>query len=172
MGADDFKLISSATTLIVTGRKTSKPSQRMLVVWVAVRVGQGKGLLSSLLCSHLPSLSSLASPSLSITALFSLLPVSCCSLALPPSSPCFQVARSTSKGIGPVAQWIRHRPTEPGIAGSSPAGVMPARASYCRVGCPLEKTRSPARHFKWSLGWHRAGRNKCFGDDIQENMEN
>ena len=22
-----------------------------------------------------------------------------------------------------VAQWIRHRPTEPGIAGSSPAGV-------------------------------------------------
>ena len=27
-------------------------------------------------------------------------------------------------GIGPVAQWIRHRPTEPGIAGSSPAGVM------------------------------------------------
>jgi hypothetical protein len=26
--------------------------------------------------------------------------------------------------IGPVAQWIRHRPTEPGIAGSSPAGVI------------------------------------------------
>ena len=26
---------------------------------------------------------------------------------------------------GPVAQWIRHRPTEPGIAGSSPAGVIP-----------------------------------------------
>ena len=26
--------------------------------------------------------------------------------------------------IGPVAQWIRHWPTEPGIAGSSPAGVM------------------------------------------------
>ena len=25
---------------------------------------------------------------------------------------------------GPVAQWIRHRPTEPGIADSSPAGVM------------------------------------------------
>ena len=25
---------------------------------------------------------------------------------------------------GPVAQWIRHRPTEPGIAGSSPAGVI------------------------------------------------
>ena len=26
----------------------------------------------------------------------------------------------------PVAQWIRHRPTEPGIAGSSPAGVIVA----------------------------------------------
>jgi hypothetical protein len=25
---------------------------------------------------------------------------------------------------GPVAQWVRHRPTEPGIAGSSPAGVI------------------------------------------------
>ena len=25
---------------------------------------------------------------------------------------------------GPVAQWIRHRPTEPGIASSSPAGVI------------------------------------------------
>ena len=25
---------------------------------------------------------------------------------------------------GPVAQWIRHRPTEPRIAGSSPAGVI------------------------------------------------
>ena len=48
------------------------------------------------------------------------------------------LSRSTSKGrcrlggsvdfhkllLGPVAQWIRHRPTEPGIAGSSPAGVM------------------------------------------------
>ena len=28
------------------------------------------------------------------------------------------------KSQGPVAQWIRHRPTEPGIAGSSPAGVI------------------------------------------------
>ena len=26
--------------------------------------------------------------------------------------------------MGPVAQWIRHRPTEPGIAGLSPAGVI------------------------------------------------
>ena len=29
-----------------------------------------------------------------------------------------------SDADGPVAQWIRHRPTEPGIAGSSPAGVI------------------------------------------------
>ena len=48
---------------------------------------------------------------------------------------------------GPVAQWIRHRPTEPGIAGSSPAGVIfvllkpwalveiQTRDSYCiRIG--------------------------------------
>ena len=33
---------------------------------------------------------------------------------------CFLTCNLTS---GPVAQWIRHRPTEPGIAGSSPAGV-------------------------------------------------
>ena len=32
--------------------------------------------------------------------------------------------KSKSKISGPVAQWIRHRPTEPGIAGSSPAGVI------------------------------------------------
>ena len=31
---------------------------------------------------------------------------------------------SEAWSIGPVAQWIRHRPTEPGIAGWSPAGVM------------------------------------------------
>ena len=33
--------------------------------------------------------------------------------------------RKFAKGAqGPVAQWIRHRPTEPGIAGLSPAGVI------------------------------------------------
>ena len=31
---------------------------------------------------------------------------------------------SVTNASGPVAQWIRHRPTEPGIAGSSPAGVI------------------------------------------------
>ena len=39
----------------------------------------------------------------------------CCSFAL------FTWPMSSS---GPVAQWIRHRPTEPGIAGSRPAGVI------------------------------------------------
>jgi hypothetical protein len=34
---------------------------------------------------------------------------------------------------GPVAQWIRHRPTEPGIAGSSPAGVILAVGASVRV---------------------------------------
>ncbi len=36
---------------------------------------------------------------------------------------CGDVATVTNAS-GPVAQWIRHRPTEPGIAGSSPAGVI------------------------------------------------
>ena len=30
----------------------------------------------------------------------------------------------TDSKQGPVAQWIRHQPTEPGIVGSSPTGVM------------------------------------------------
>ena len=34
---------------------------------------------------------------------------------------------------GPVAQWIRHRPTEPGIAGSSPAGVILDRSLETKV---------------------------------------
>ena len=33
------------------------------------------------------------------------------------------------RSIGPVAQWIRHRPTEPGIASSSPAGVTSVSCS-------------------------------------------
>ena len=40
---------------------------------------------------------------------------------------------------GPVAQWIRHRPTEPGIAGSSPAGVIAGgldRKGACVLGLP------------------------------------
>ena len=44
---------------------------------------------------------------------------------------------------GPVAQWIRHRPTEPGIAGSSPAGVncigKSAKKKPCRRACRVEK---------------------------------
>ena len=54
---------------------------------------------------------------------------------------------------GPVSQWIRHWPTEPGIAGSSPAGVIsPPAALGCsprlgRVACPqsgtVDKTAAP-----------------------------
>ena len=41
-------------------------------------------------------------------------------------SGCFRVRNSIFSWfhIGPVAQWIRHRPTEPGIVGSSPTGVI------------------------------------------------
>ena len=35
-----------------------------------------------------------------------------------------KAANTYKHATGPVAQWIRHRPTEPGIAGSSPAGVI------------------------------------------------
>ena len=37
---------------------------------------------------------------------------------------CSSERRGNNAFNGPVAQWIRHRPTEPGIAGSSPAGVI------------------------------------------------
>ena len=39
---------------------------------------------------------------------------------------------------GPVAQWIRHRPTEPGIAGSSPAGII-AAASLTVAAAPADQ---------------------------------
>ena len=49
-----------------------------------------------------------------------------------------------------MAQWIRHRPTEPGIAGSSPAGVIesePGRACLASIGrtmtCFLRSTDGP-----------------------------
>ena len=41
-------------------------------------------------------------------------------------------SRSTT---GPVAQWIRHRPTELGIAGSSPAGVRCSRFNMTQRLC-------------------------------------
>lgn len=41
---------------------------------------------------------------------------------------------------GPVAQWIRHRPTEPGIAGLSPAGVILSQVlADCKVECQRVK---------------------------------
>ena len=44
------------------------------------------------------------------------------------------------RSTGPVAQWIRHRPTEPGIAGSSPAGVI---LSTEDAGKATEKAKEP-----------------------------
>ena len=45
---------------------------------------------------------------------------------------------------GPVAQWIRHRPTEPGIAGSSPAGVIFARlCCLAAKGVPMTSSMCP-----------------------------
>ena len=62
---------------------------------------------------------------------------------------------------GPVAQWIRHWPTEPGIAGSSPAGVMSmllVQLTYC---CSTEIT--PATHLgflhKDCRGWRSLAAN-------------
>ena len=42
------------------------------------------------------------------------------------AKPCLDVMtlRFKNHSEGLVAQWIRHRPTEPGIAGSSPAKVI------------------------------------------------
>ena len=36
--------------------------------------------------------------------------------------------------MAPVAQWIRHWPTEPGIAGSSPAGVICDQLKWSAAG--------------------------------------
>ena len=45
-------------------------------------------------------------------------------LGLVIASPQAKLSMRCTQSPGPVAQWIRHRPTEPGIAGSSPAGVI------------------------------------------------
>ena len=39
---------------------------------------------------------------------------------------------------GPVAKWIRHRPTEPGIVGSSPTGVNYLGSLVLLVSCSTE----------------------------------
>ena len=49
--------------------------------------------------------------------------------------------RAPMQHEGLVAQWIRHRPTEPGIAGSSPAGVMQClRSPGCHKGLALPRS--------------------------------
>ena len=51
-----------------------------------------------------------------------------------------------AQASGPVAQWIRHRPTEPGIAGSSPAGVILILASIHQERLLARTPRDPSRH--------------------------
>jgi hypothetical protein len=46
---------------------------------------------------------------------------------------------------GPVAQWIRHRPTEPGIAGSSPAGVTLSADARCEDPTKRRRRGRPRR---------------------------
>jgi hypothetical protein len=52
---------------------------------------------------------------------------------------------------GPVARWLRHRPTEPGISASSPAGVIVA---WLRgfIGVVLSKPLAPLAQWleRWS----------------------
>ena len=64
---------------------------------------------------------------------------------------------------GPVAQWIRHRPTEPGIAGSSPAGVncigKSAKKKPCEPKKGLEALARPGARVVWKK-WSHAGSNR------------
>ena len=61
---------------------------------------------------------------------------------------------------GPVAQWIRHRPTELGIAGSSPAWVMlrllPARSFFSLHRFECKTSRSMGGRFSLPLRSCRA----------------
>ena len=66
---------------------------------------------------------------------------------------------------GPVAQWIRHRPTEPGIAGSSPAGVRSPADHNAAPCAPTPWLANPARirqrHRDWRAWLHRCARSGC-----------
>ena len=60
---------------------------------------------------------------------------------------------------GPVAQWIRHRPTEPGIAGSSPAGVICTTRRPAGVICTTRRLRN--RSPQGPTKRHRGDSNPC-----------
>ena len=54
---------------------------------------------------------------------------------------------------GLVAQWIRHRPTEPGIAGSSPAGVIALAAPLsCHASHAWQRVTPTPRNI---AGWFK-----------------
>ena len=61
---------------------------------------------------------------------------------------------------GPVAQWIRHRPTGPGVVGSSPTRIMlffnsvTAEKPHVPLSCkPASPSKAPSKKF-----FHRKGR--------------
>ena len=62
-------------------------------------------------------------------------------------------------GSGPVAQWIRHRPTEPGIAGSSPARVICTTRRPAGVICTTRRLRN--RPPQTQTKRHRGDSNPC-----------
>ena len=66
---------------------------------------------------------------------------------------CEAARRQQLQASGPVAQWIRHRPTEPGISGSTPAGVIcaPLRQPNleARTTTDTEGIRTPAGRAQW-----------------------
>ena len=61
---------------------------------------------------------------------------------------------------GPVAQWIRHRPTEPGIAGSSPAGVILFSCPDQRgsLQCGFTRGGNGNKHGSHRHSWIRSGK--------------
>ena len=79
--------------------------------------------------------------------------------SIPPGRSTLQVTslHNDSKQ-GPVAQWIRHRPTEPGIAGSSPAGVIGCFVPLQQAtpAQPQAKSCAPALLLMWDIS--RQGR--------------
>ena len=62
-------------------------------------------------------------------------------------------------GSGPVAQWIRHRPTEPGIAGSSPASAICTTRRPAGVICTTRRLRN--RPPQTQTNRHRGDSNPC-----------
>ena len=71
--------------------------------------------------------------------------------------------------VGPVAQWIRHRPTEAGVAGSSPAGVMICRQMNLGKRSSQQTNKQPRNQIPKVVRTHcglSPGRSTCKADVI------